>query len=162
MEMNTRIQVEHPVTEMITGVDLIKEQIRIAAGEKLTLKQKNIVFRGHAIECRINAEDAANGFRPCAGRITTLHVPGGPWVRFDTAIYQDYTIPPFYDSMIGKLIVYARTREEAIRKMRAALCELIIDGVSVNSDLQLSILEDSRFVKGDYYTDFMEGFQLTV
>ncbi|MBQ1187780.1 MAG: acetyl-CoA carboxylase biotin carboxylase subunit, partial [Peptococcaceae bacterium] len=90
------------------------------------------------------------------------HVPGGPWVRFDTAIYQDYTIPPFYDSMIGKLIVYARTREEAIRKMRAALCELIIDGVSVNSDLQLSILEDSRFVKGDYYTDFMEGFQLTV
>ena len=162
MEMNTRLQVEHTVTEMVTGIDLVKWQIRVAAGIPLSITQEEARAEGCAIECRINAEDAANGFRPCAGRITTLHVPGGPWVRFDTAIYQDYTIPPFYDSMIGKLIVYARTREEAIRKMRAVLCELIIDGVSVNSDLQLSILEDSRFVKGDYYTDFMEGFQLTV
>ena len=108
----------------------------------------------------INAEDSTQAFRPCAGRITTLHIPGGPWVRFDTAIYQDYQIPPFYDSMIGKLIVHAKTREEAIRKMRAALCELVIEGVAFNSDLQLSILEDQRFIQGDYYTDFMEHFRL--
>lgn len=162
MEMNTRLQVEHTVTEMVTGIDLVKWQIRIAAGIPLSITQEEARAEGCAIECRINAEDSANGFRPCAGRITALHVPGGPWVRFDTAIYQDYTIPPFYDSMIGKLIVYAKTREEAIRKMRAALCELIIDGVSVNSDLQLGILQDSRFIAGSYCTDFMERFQLTV
>ena len=160
MEMNTRIQVEHPVTEWVTGIDLIKAQIRIADGEKLKWKQEDIQITGHAIECRINAEDSRQGFRPCAGRISTLHIPGGPWVRFDTAIYQDYQIPPFYDSMIGKLIVHAKTREEAIRKMRAALCELVIEGVAFNSDLQLSILEDKRFIDGDYYTNFMEDFQL--
>lgn len=162
MEMNTRLQVEHTITEMVTGIDLVKWQIRIAAGIPLSITQEEACAEGCAIECRINAEDSTNDFRPCAGKIITLHVPGGPWVRFDTAVYQDYTIPPFYDSMIGKLIVYARTREEAIRKMRAALCELIVDGVSINSDLQLSILEDSRFIAGDYYTNFMEQFQLTI
>lgn len=161
MEMNTRLQVEHTVTEMVTGIDLVKWQIRIAAGIPLSITQEEARVEGCAIECRINAEDSTNGFRPSAGRITTLHIPGGPWVRFDTAIYQDYAIPPFYDSMIGKLIVHAKTREEAIRKMRAALCELIIEGVAFNSDLQLSILEDSRFIQGDYYTNFMEEFQLT-
>lgn len=161
MEMNTRLQVEHTVTEMVTGIDLVKWQIRVAAGIPLSITQEEACVEGCAIECRINAEDSTNGFRPSAGRITTLHIPGGPRVRFDTAIYQDYAIPPFYDSMIGKLIVHAKTREEAIRKMRAALCELIIEGVAFNSDLQLSILEDSRFIQGDYYTNFMEEFQLT-
>jgi len=159
MEMNTRLQVEHTVTEMVTGIDLVKWQIRIAAGIPLSITQEEASVEGCAIECRINAEDAAQGFRPCAGRITTLHIPGGPWVRFDTAIYQDYQIPPFYDSMIGKLVVHAKTREEAIRKMRAALCELVIEGVAVNSDLQLCILEDARFIRGDYATDFMEQLQ---
>jgi len=160
MEMNTRLQVEHTVTEMVTGVDLVKWQIRIAAGIPLSITQEEARVEGCAIECRINAEDSSQGYRPCAGRINTLHIPGGPWVRFDTAIYQDYLVPPFYDSMIGKLIVHAKTREEAIRKMRAALCELIIEGVAFNSDLQLNILQDPRFIKGDYYTDFMEQFQL--
>ena len=160
MEMNTRLQVEHTVTEMVTGIDLVKWQIRIAAGIPLSITQEEASVEGCAIECRINAEDSRQGFRPCAGRISTLHIPGGPWVRFDTAIYQDYQIPPFYDSMIGKLIVHAKTREEAIRKMRAALCELVIEGVAFNSDLQLSILEDKRFIDGDYYTNFMEDFQL--
>ena len=160
MEMNTRLQVEHTVTEMVTGIDLVKWQIRIAAGIPLSITQEEVHVEGCAMECRINAEDSKNGFRPCAGRITTLHIPGGPWVRFDTAIYQDYLIPPFYDSMIGKLIVHAKTREEAIRKMRAALCELVIEGVAFNSDLQLSILEDTRFIQGEYYTDFMEKCQL--
>lgn len=160
MEMNTRLQVEHTVTEMVTGMDLVKWQIRIAAGIPLSVKQEDAMVDGCAIECRINAEDSTRNFAPCAGQITTLHIPGGPRVRFDTAIYQDYRIPPFYDSMIGKLIVHANTREEAIRKMRAALCELIIEGVAFNSDLQLSILEDERFLSGDYYTNFMEQFQL--
>ena len=160
MEMNTRLQVEHTVTEMVTGIDLVKWQIRIAAGIPLSVTQEEARVEGCAIECRINAEDSTQDFRPCAGRITTLHIPGGPWVRFDTAVYQDYQIPPFYDSMIGKLIVHAKTREEAIRKMRAALCELVIEGVALNSDLQLNILEDQRFIQGDYATDFMEHFQL--
>lgn len=154
MEMNTRLQVEHTVTEMVTGIDLVKWQIRIAAGIPLSVTQAEAGVEGCAIECRINAENGA------PGRITTLHIPGGPWVRFDTAIYQDYQIPPFYDSMIGKLIVHAKTREEAIRKMRAALCELVIEGVAVNSDLQLRILEDQRFIAGDYATDFMEQLQI--
>ena len=161
-EMNTRLQVEHPVTEMVTGIDLVKWQIRIAAGIPLSITQEEARTEGCAIECRINAEDCTQGFRPCAGRVATLHIPGGPWVRFDTAIYQDYQIPPFYDSMIGKLIVHAKTREEAIRKMRAALCELVIEGVAFNSDLQLGILEDERFIQGDYFTDFMEQFHLNV
>lgn len=159
MEMNTRLQVEHTVTEMVTGIDLVKWQIRIAADIPLNMTQDDIAIKGCAIECRINAEDVANGYRPCAGRIQALHIPGGPWVRFDTAIYQGYEIPPYYDSMIGKLIVYAKTREEAIRKMRAALCELIIDGVASNTELQLNILDDMRFVQGVYYTNFMEDLQ---
>ena len=160
MEMNTRLQVEHTVTEMVTGIDLVKWQIRIAAGIPLSITQEEATTEGCAIECRINAEDCTNEFRPCAGTIATLHVPGGPWVRFDTAIYQDYTIPPFYDSMIGKLVVWAKTREEAIRKMRAALCELVIDGIAVNRALQLGILDDTRFLQGNYGTDFMEQFTL--
>ena len=155
MEMNTRLQVEHTVTEMVTGLDLVKWQIRIAAGQKLGFSQEDIRLDGHAIECRINAENPEQNFRPSCGRITLLHIPGGPWVRFDTALYQDYFVPPYYDSMIGKLIVYAKTREEAIRKLQAALCELVIEGVDHNSQLHMELLSDSEFKSGDYYTDFM-------
>ncbi len=160
MEMNTRLQVEHPVTEMVTGIDLVKWQIRVAAGLPLTFAQKDIKIGGHAIECRINAENPAMGFRPGCGTISLLHVPGGPWVRFDSAIYQDYAIPPFYDSMIGKLIVHAKTREEAIRKMQAALCELVIEGVEHNGALQMDILSAEAFASGDYYTDFLAKAKL--
>jgi acetyl-CoA carboxylase, biotin carboxylase subunit len=156
MEMNTRLQVEHPVTEMVTGIDLVKWQIRIAAGQPLTFSQKDIKLSGCAIECRINAENPALNFRPSCGKISLLHVPGGPSVRFDSAIYQDYTVPPFYDSMIGKLIVHAKTREEAIRKMQAALCELVIEGVEHNSLLQMDILQAEAFVSGDYDTGFLQ------
>ena len=142
MEMNTRLQVEHPVTEYVTGIDVVKWQIRIAAG----------------IECRINSEDARNNFRPSCGRISLLHIPGGPWVRFDTAIYQDYRIPPYYDSMIGKLIVYARDRTEAIRKMQAALCELVIEGVHTNAELSGDILAQPEFKDGSYCTNFLDKF----
>ncbi len=155
MEMNTRLQVEHPVTEMVTDIDLVKWQIRVASGLPLSFTQKDIKIEGAAIECRINAEDPNNNFCPSCGRITLLHVPGGPWVRFDTALYQDYFVPPFYDSMMGKLIVYAKTREEAIRKMQAALCELVIEGVEHNSELQMDILSDEEFKSGRYYTNFM-------
>lgn len=155
MEMNTRLQVEHPVTEFVTGVDLVKWQLRVAAGAELPFKQQDIQLWGHAIECRINAEDPAKDFAPSCGRITELHVPGGPGVRFDTALYQDYLIPPYYDSMIGKLIVHAPTREEALRKMRAALGELIIGGVVTSRDLQLNILGSEEIIKGNYHTDFM-------
>lgn len=157
MEMNTRLQVEHPVTEYVTGIDLVKWQIRIAAGLELGFTQKDVQAEGCAIECRINSEDFRNGFRPSCGKISLLHIPGGPWVRFDTAIYQDYSIPPFYDSMIGKLIVHARDRREAIRKMQAALCELVIDGVSTNAELAELILADPAFVDGSYTTDWVEG-----
>lgn len=155
MEMNTRLQVEHPVTEMVTGLDLVQWQIRIAAGAMLTITQDRLFIHGHAIECRINAENPKENFRPSCGTITRLHVPGGSFVRFDTSIYQDYTIPPFYDSMIGKLIVQARTREQAIRKMKMALSELNIHGVEHNRDLQVDILSDPEFVDGTYTTDFM-------
>ncbi len=155
MEMNTRLQVEHPVTEMVTGIDLVKWQLRIAAGLPLQFKQEDIPIQGCAIECRINAENPALHFRPSCGRITLLHIPGGPWVRFDTALYQDYFVPPYYDSMIGKLIVHAKTREEAIRKMQAALCELVVEGIDHNSELQVEILSDERFCSGTYTTDFM-------
>ncbi len=156
MEMNTRLQVEHPVTEMMTGIDLVKWQLRAAAGQPLNFTQKDIKPRGCAMECRINAEDPAQGFRPASGRITLLHIPGGMHVRFDTAIYQDYDVPPYYDSLLGKLIVHAGTREEAIRKMKAALCELVIEGVRHNADMHLDILDDARFVSGEYHTDYME------
>lgn len=155
MEMNTRLQVEHPVTEMVTGIDLVKWQIRVAAGMPLSFTQKEISLSGHAIECRINSENPSENFRPSCGRVTLLHIPGGPWVRFDTALYQDYFVPPFYDSMIGKLIVYAKSREEAIRKMQAALCELVVEGIDHNSELQMEILSDPQFEDGSYTTDFL-------
>jgi acetyl-CoA carboxylase biotin carboxylase subunit len=156
MEMNTRLQVEHPVTEMMTGIDLVKWQLRAAAGQPLNFAQKDIKPKGCAMECRINAENPAQGFRPASGRITLLHIPGGPHVRFDTAVYQDYDVPPYYDSLLGKLIVHAGTREEAIRKMKAALCELVIEGVQHNADMHLDILSDDLFVTGGYHTDYME------
>ena len=158
MEMNTRLQVEHPVTEYVTGLDIVKWQIRIAAGVEFMYKQEDIRFRGCAIECRINAEDVRKNFRPCCGRINLLHIPGGPWVRFDTAIYQDYMIPPYYDSMIGKLIVFARDRTEAIRKMQAALCELVIEGVCTNAELSGDILAEPAFKSGEYCTNFLDKF----
>lgn len=150
MEMNTRIQVEHPITEEVTGVDLVKEQIRIAAGEKLPFTQSDIQMRGHAIECRINAEDPSRDFRPSPGTITALHTPGGLGVRVDTAAFQGYTIPPFYDSMIGKLIVHAPTRKEAIARMTWALSEFIVEGVDTNVDFQLSLIRDKAFIDGSY------------
>ncbi|HIU29954.1 MAG TPA: acetyl-CoA carboxylase biotin carboxylase subunit [Candidatus Egerieisoma faecipullorum] len=155
MEMNTRLQVEHPVTEFVTGYDLVKWQIRIAAGRELDFTQEDVTVQGCAIECRINADQAAKS----ASGVTLLHIPGGPWVRFDTAIYQDYKIPPFYDSMIGKLIVYSRSREESIRKMKAALGELVIEGVENNIQSQIDILSDPDFVSGNYYTNFMERYE---
>lgn len=156
MEMNTRLQVEHPVTEMVTGVDLVQWQIRVAAGVKLPFAQEDIRISGAAIECRINAEDPGRGFAPCCGTVELLHIPGGPWVRFDTAIYQDYFIPPFYDSMIGKLIVHAQNREQAIRKMKMALSELVIEGVTHNADFQAQLLENPAFVDGSYTTGLLD------
>ena len=155
MEMNTRLQVEHPVTEMVTGLDLVKWQIRVSAGVELNFTQQDVPLSGHAIECRINAEDPSAGFRPSCGRITLLHIPGGPMVRFDTALYPDYVVPPFYDSMIGKLIVHAGTRQEAVRKMQAALCEMVIEGVEHNRELQLETISAPEFLDGTYTTDFL-------
>ena len=152
MEMTTRIQVEHPVTEMVTGVDLVKEMIRISAGEKLSLDQRDISFRGHAIECRISAEDPSRGFIPSAGRVVQLYVPGGNGVRIDSCLYQGCQIPPYYDSMIGKVIVQGRDRREAIQKMRSVLGELIIEGIRTNLELQYWILQEEAFEKGDAET----------
>jgi len=155
MEMNTRLQVEHPVTEFVTGIDLVKWQIRVASNIPLGFKQEDIRLSGHAIECRINAED--KNFRPSAGRITMLHVPGGPLVRFDSAIYNGYSIPPFYDSMVGKLIVASRSsRNGAIRKMKAALCELVIEGIEHNTELQMEIMGHDEFADGKYTTASLE------
>lgn len=151
MEMNTRLQVEHPVSELVTGVDIVKWQIRIAAGVPLDFSQEDIDLRGAAIECRINATHAS--------QVRFFHPPGGPWVRFDTLLYQGYDISPYYDSMLGKLIVYSSTREEAIRKMQSALCELIIDGTGNNIEEQIEIVRDRQFRAGDYYTDFMKYFR---
>lgn len=155
MEMNTRLQVEHPVTEMVTGLDLVKWQIRVAAGLPLDFTQKDVQLDGHAIECRINAEDPLHNFRPSCGTISLLHIPGGPKVRFDTALYQGYSIPPFYDSMVGKLIVHAGTRQEAIRKMKAALCETIVEGIENNRELQVDLVSEPEFLDGTYTTDFL-------
>ena len=155
MEMNTRLQVEHPVTEMVTGLDLVKWQIRVAAGMELDFCQKDVHLSGHAIECRINAEDPLHNFRPSCGTINLLHIPGGPNVRFDTALYQGYAIPPFYDSMVGKLIVHAGTRQEAIRKMKAALCETIVEGIENNRELQVDLISEPEFLDGSYTTDFL-------
>ncbi|MBU3091086.1 acetyl-CoA carboxylase biotin carboxylase subunit [Clostridium sp. CM028] len=155
MEMNTRIQVEHPITEMITRVDLVKAQIRIAAGQILPYKQEDIKIEGHAIECRINAENPSKNFMPCPGVIKSLHIPGGYGVRIDSAAYQGYKIPPTYDSMIGKLIVHGKDRDEAIRKMRRVLGEFIIEGVDTNIDFQFKIINNSNFIKGKFDTSFI-------
>ncbi|AWI07444.1 acetyl-CoA carboxylase biotin carboxylase subunit [Clostridium drakei] len=157
MEMNTRIQVEHPITEMVTGVDLIKEQIKIAAGEPLSFSQEDIEIKGHAIECRINAEDTSRNFMPSPGKIEGLYLPGGFNVRIDSAVYSGYKIPPYYDSMIAKLIVYGKDREEAIWKMRRALGEFIIEGVKTNIDFQFELINDENFIKGTYDTRFIEN-----
>ena len=156
MEMNTRIQVEHPVTEWVTGIDLIKAQIRIAAGKKLEFTQKDITISGHAIECRINAENPSRGFLPSPGTITALHLPGGKGVRVDSAMYSGCEIPPYYDSMIGKLIVWGKTRDEAIRKMESALGEVIIEGVDTNVDYQYGILQHPDFVEGRTDIEFID------
>jgi acetyl-CoA carboxylase biotin carboxylase subunit len=156
MEMNTRIQVEHGVTEMVTGLDLIKEQIQVAAGEKLSVEQKDITLRGHAIECRINAEDPKRKFMPCPGKITQLHIPGGNGVRVDTAVYCDYTIPANYDSMIAKIIVHDKDRISAIHKMRSVLGELIVEGIETNIDFQYEILNNEDFLAGNITTQFIE------
>jgi acetyl-CoA carboxylase biotin carboxylase subunit len=155
IEMNTRIQVEHPVTEMVTGVDLVQAHIRIAAGEKLRFRQKDIVVRGHAIECRINAEDPYR-FTPSPGRITSYHPPGGPGIRVDTHIYAGYTVPPNYDSMVGKLIAYGATRDQAIRRMRIALSEMVLEGISTNIPLHRELLHDSRFLRGGTSIHYLE------
>lgn len=155
MEMNTRIQVEHPVTEFVSGVDLVKEQIRIAAGLPLSIKQEDIAIKGHAIECRINAEDPQKGFMPCPGTIENIHVPGGNGVRIDTAVYNGYKIPPNYDSMIMKVIVYDKDRASAIAKMRSTLGEVIIEGVQTNLDFQYDILNQKDFVEGNVTTHFI-------
>lgn len=156
MEMNTRIQVEHPITEMRTGIDIVKEQIKIAAGEKLKLKQKNIEFKGHSLECRINAENPDKNFRPCPGTITGLYLPGGNGIRIDTAIYAGYTIPPTYDSMIAKIITHGDTRNEAISKMKRALEETVIEGVDTNIDFLFKIIKNPDFIRGNFDTSFLE------
>ena len=162
MEMNTRIQVEHPVTEWITGIDLIKEQIRIASGKKLGITQEQVQIRGHAIEVRINAEKPEENFRPCPGTVTGLHLPGGKGIRIDSAIYSGYTIPPYYDSMIAKISVWARTRSEALRKMESALGEVIIEGVDTNVNYQYGILEDEDFRKGNVDIEFINDRQQVI
>lgn len=155
MEMNTRIQVEHPVTEWVTGIDLIKEQIRIASGRKLAFTQEDIHLNGHAIECRINAENPGKGFRPSPGTITDMYLPGGKGIRIDSAIYSGYTIPPYYDSMVAKLIVWAKNRGEAIRKMQSALGEVIIEGIDTNVDYQYEILGRPDYLSGDIDIEFI-------
>ena len=154
MEMNTRLQVEHPVTEFVSGVDLVKWQLRVASGAELPFSQDDVHIQNHAIECRINAETPE--FLPSCGDVTMLHVPGGPQVRFDSALYVGAVVPPYYDSLLGKLIVCSSTREEAIRKMRSALGELVIEGVAENSELHLDILANPEFVSGNYHTNLME------
>jgi len=156
IEMNTRIQVEHPVTEMVSGVDLIKEQVYIAAGLPLSVKQEEIQLQGHAIECRINAENPAKNFMPCPGTVKEVHLPGGFGVRIDTAAYSGYEIPPYYDSMIAKVIVHDKTRAAAINKMRSTLGELILEGVTTNIDFQYEILNSEEFQKGEFSTAFIE------
>lgn len=156
IEMNTRVQVEHPVTEMITGIDIVQQQIRIAAGEKLPFRQKDIQFRGHAIECRINAEHPYT-FVPSPGRITTWHVPGGPGIRVDSHVYANYFIPPHYDSMIGKLIAHGDTREQAIARMRTALSEMAVDGINTNIPLHQELMNDAAFVRGGTNIHYLEN-----
>jgi acetyl-CoA carboxylase biotin carboxylase subunit len=155
IEMNTRVQVEHPVTELITGIDIVKSQIRIAAGEKLGFRQKDIVFRGHAIECRINAEHPYK-FIPSPGRITALHMPGGPGIRVDSHVYQNYFVPPHYDSLIGKVIAYGDTREQALARMHVALSEMVVEGIQTNIALHQDLLVDGEFAKGGVSIHYLE------
>jgi len=155
IEMNTRVQVEHPVTEMVTGIDIIQEQIKIASGEALSFTQDEVELKGHSIEVRINAEDPKEGFRPNPGKVNLLHVPSGHGVRFDSFIYTGYTISPFYDSMMGKVIVHAKTRNDAIRKMLATLDELIIDGVNNNREFCMNVLKNNEYIKGEFDTSFI-------
>ena len=156
MEMNTRVQVEHPVTEMVTGVDIIKEQIKIASGEELSYTQKDIKINGHSLEVRVNAENPSKNFMPCPGTITGLHLPGGNGIRVDTAIYEGYTVPQNYDSMLAKIIVHGKTREESIAKMKSAIAELVIDGIDTNRDFLYQILENKNFVSNNYDTSFIK------
>jgi acetyl-CoA carboxylase biotin carboxylase subunit len=155
IEMNTRIQVEHPVTEMITGVDLVQEQIHVAAGEKLRMRQKDLAVRGHAIECRINAEDPYR-FTPSPGKITSYHPPGGPGIRVDSHVYQGYTVPPNYDSMVGKVIAYGANREQAMARMRIALSEMVVEGIQTNIPLHRELLNDTRFMRGGVSIHYLE------
>lgn len=159
MEMNTRIQVEHPVTEMVFGIDLVKEQIKLAAGDKLSDEVKNKKMHGHAIECRINAEDPSKGFRPCPGEIKAFHVPGGPGVRTDTHVYVPYRIPPYYDSLMAKVITYGETREEALGRMERVLDEFVIEGVSTTIPFHQKVIRDEKFRSGDYNVKFVENFK---
>ncbi|HVL34135.1 MAG TPA: acetyl-CoA carboxylase biotin carboxylase subunit [Burkholderiales bacterium] len=155
IEMNTRVQVEHPVTEMITGIDIVQEQIHIASGEKLRFRQKDIQFRGHALECRINAEDPYR-FTPSPGKITSYHPPGGPGIRVDSHVYQGYTVPPYYDSMVGKVIAYGASREQALARMRIALSEMVVEGIQTNIPLHRELLDDSRFMRGGVSIHYLE------
>jgi len=155
IEMNTRVQVEHPVTEMVTGIDIVMEQILIASGERLSVRQKDVTWRGHAIECRINAEDPKR-FTPSPGRITYYHPPGGPGVRVDTHIYNNYTVPPYYDSMIAKVIAHAETRELALARMRVALSEMVVEGIKTNIPLHQDILNDANFIRGGTNIHYLE------
>ena len=157
MEMNTIVQVEHPVTEMVTGIDIIKEQIKIASGEKLSFTQKDIKFTGHSMEARINAENPEKNFMPCPGTITGLHLPGGNGVRVDTAIYSGYTVPPTYDSMLAKVIVHGKDRNESIAKLKSAIAELVVDGIQTNADFILKILSNKDFVNNNYDTSFIQN-----
>ena len=155
IEVNTRIQVEHPVTEVITGIDIVQEQIRVAAGEKLSVRQRDINFTGHAIECRINAEDPVT-FTPSPGKITAYHVPGGPGIRVESHVYQGYTVPPFYDSLIGKIIAFGSNRDQAIRRMRIALSEMVVEGIHSNIALHQELLADTRVIRGGVNIHFLE------
>ena len=157
IEMNTRVQVEHPVTEMVSGVDIVQMQIRVAAGEKLPFTQRQIPMRGHAIECRINAEDPYK-FTPSPGRITTWHVPGGPGVRVDSHAYANYFVPPHYDSMIGKIIVHGDTREQALARMRIALSETVVEGIQTNVPLHRELMVDAKFIEGGTNIHYLEGW----
>jgi acetyl-CoA carboxylase biotin carboxylase subunit len=154
--MNTRLQVEHPVTELVTGIDLVKLQIALAAGDPLPMRQQDVTWRGHAIECRVTAEDPTRGFAPDAGHMHTVHFPGGPWVRVDTHVYSGYTTPPYYDSLLAKIIAWGRDRTEALARMRRAIDETEIQGIKTNLDYLALVLSDPRFQAGDVDVEFVE------
>ena len=156
IEMNTRVQVEHPVTELVTGIDLVKEQLKVAAGEKLTIKQKDVAFKGHAVECRINAEDSKT-FRPSPGKITHYHAAAGPGIRVDSHIYNGYDVPPYYDSLIGKLICHAETRHEAIRRTENALAEFVVEGIHTNINMLSELVGDANFISGKNDINYLES-----